>query len=274
MHEAEKRGPALKNRLVGDAEMYKRLLDREPLKAADGAKNFRDTLRPHFTKRSSECVLHPSKKRKHGDDQVNRQVFIALETLKGCLDMFPLSTMSEERRENQCLADVIQENAERQRRSAEVLDPNAQESRDRWNATQVSNREKPFPFSDNLTTLMFFVVSDLSEAQRERLTSSLSPQGMNVAAYTFEALRTVFVELFCTPKSSDGESFTARERTRHRGRLCCRQLFGQWATDEVTGEQGCIDDESSCFWTWDDTECVWQSRPFKGPPGEEKRRKR
>ena len=40
--------------------------------------------------------------------------------------------------------------------------------------------------------------------------------------------------------------------------------FGQWAEDGVTGEQGYIDDERSCFWTWDDTECAWQSRPFKG----------
>ena len=40
--------------------------------------------------------------------------------------------------------------------------------------------------------------------------------------------------------------------------------FGQRAKDEVTGEQGHVDDERSCFWTWDDTEGVWQSRPFKG----------
>ena len=40
--------------------------------------------------------------------------------------------------------------------------------------------------------------------------------------------------------------------------------FGQWAKDEVTGEQGHIDDERSCFWTWDDTESAWQARPFKG----------
>ena len=36
--------------------------------------------------------------------------------------------------------------------------------------------------------------------------------------------------------------------------------FGQWAKDEVTGEQGYVDDERSCF----NTECAWQSRPFKG----------
>ena len=39
--------------------------------------------------------------------------------------------------------------------------------------------------------------------------------------------------------------------------------FGQWAKDEVTGEQGYVD-ERSFFWTWDDTEGVWQSRPYKG----------
>ena len=36
--EAEKRGPALKNRLVGDAQMFNGLLDREPLRATDGVK--------------------------------------------------------------------------------------------------------------------------------------------------------------------------------------------------------------------------------------------
>ena len=57
------------------------------------------------------------------------------------MDMLPLSTMSEERTQNEYLADVTQEHAERQRRSAEVLDPNAQETRDKWYATQVSNHE-------------------------------------------------------------------------------------------------------------------------------------
>ena len=50
-----------------------------------------------------------------------------------------------------------------------------------------------------------------------------------------------------------------------------KTTFGQWATDEVTDEQGYIDDERSCFWTWDDTEFVWHSRPFKGR--QEERRK-
>ena len=120
------------------------------------------------------------------------------------MDMLPMSTLSEEQRQNQYLVDVAQENADRQTGSMEPLDPNSQATRDRWNATQVSNHERLFPFSDNLTTLMFIVASDLSEAQRERerLTSSLSLRGINDPACTFESVRTVFGELFCTPKSS------------------------------------------------------------------------
>ena len=85
----------------------------------------------------------------------------------GWMDMLPLSAMSEEQRQSQYLADVIQESEDR-------LDPGAPDTRDGWNVTQVSIHEQLSPFNDNLTTLMFIVASDLSESQRERLTSSLS----------------------------------------------------------------------------------------------------
>ena len=54
-YEELKRVPTLKNRLVGDAEMYKGLLDREHLRAADGVKYFRDTLDPHFIREPRVC---------------------------------------------------------------------------------------------------------------------------------------------------------------------------------------------------------------------------
>ena len=44
---------------------------------------------------------------------------------------------------------------------------------------------------------------------------------------------------------------------------CAEHDCGQRAIDDVTGEQGYIDHERSCFWTWDDNEYAWQSRPFK-----------
>ena len=83
------------------------------------------------------------------------------------MDNLPMSSMSEEQRQGQYLADVAQDNAERLIRGETALDPNTQENREKWNTAQVNNHESLFPFSDNLVTLMFFVASDLSEAQRE-----------------------------------------------------------------------------------------------------------
>ena len=57
-------------------------------------------------------------------------------------------------------------------------------------------------------------------------------------------------------------------------RVHAEDEFGQWTKDEVTGEQGYVDDERSCFWTWDDTECARQSRPFKGRQVRRRKRKR
>ena len=54
----------------------------------------------------------------------------------------------------------------------------------------------------------------------------------------------MFVELFCTLRvrghvGSMNRTFIVEDDAEHD--------FGQWATDEVTGEQGYIDDERSCF---------------------------
>ena len=119
---------------------------------------------------------------------------------------------------------------------------------------------------------MFIVASDLSEAQKERERDSqvhLSLRRMDIPAFSFETARTVFVELFCTPKSSmENPSLRVSGHVSSMNRTfivedTAEDEFGQWAKDEVTGEQGYVD-ERSCSWTWDDTECVWHSRPFKG----------
>ena len=92
MFEETKRGPALKSRLVGDAEMYKGLLNRESLSATDGVKYFRNTFRLHFIKGSSECVpleilsVQSNKKRKFRNGHVDRQVFTVFEAFKRRLD--------------------------------------------------------------------------------------------------------------------------------------------------------------------------------------------
>ena len=70
-------------------------------------------------------------------------------------------------------------------------------------ATHLTTHGSLFPFNDKWTTLMFFVASDLNVARKEKLTSSLSLNGewMSLLS-TLDAVQTLFVELFCAPKSS------------------------------------------------------------------------
>ena len=176
---------------------------------------------------SSKCFLLRfyqfirEKKRKHWDGQVDRQVLAAPWSVCGMLGWT-------------CCLCLPRSN--------------------RWPRT-----ERFFPFSDNLTTSMFIVASDLSEAQGERLTSSLSLQGVDVPAHTFEAVKTVFMDLLCTRKSSmenpslrvSGHGGSESSAFIVEGFI--ENEFGHWATDEVTTEQRYVDDGGSFFWTWDNT---------------------
>ena len=52
----EKLGPSLKNRLTGDAAIYKPYLDRERLRDPLGGVNyFKDTIRPHLSRVPQVC---------------------------------------------------------------------------------------------------------------------------------------------------------------------------------------------------------------------------
>ena len=54
--EASKRGPLLKSRLVGDARMYKEVLDNElPQDPAEGVNYSKNTLKKHFLKGTRNC---------------------------------------------------------------------------------------------------------------------------------------------------------------------------------------------------------------------------
>ena len=53
----EKQGPALRNRLEGDAAVYKQHLDRDELKTGNGVDYFLKTLRPKFVKGAQNVFL-------------------------------------------------------------------------------------------------------------------------------------------------------------------------------------------------------------------------
>ena len=179
--EAGKRGPALKNRLIGVAEKYKGLLNRESLRAEDGVKYFRDSVRHQFIKGSRSVFVWRFylfiRARRGNTEMVSRigKFSLLLKRLKDSwMNLLPLSGLTQQPRESQYPADMTQLNADRRSRTEAPLDPSPKGIRDNWYATHVTTLGSLFPFNDILTTLMFIVASDLNEAQRETHNFSLS----------------------------------------------------------------------------------------------------
>ena len=115
---------------------------------------------------------------------------------------------------------------------------------ERWNSRRRAVHRDSFPLSDHLFTLMTIVQADLTEQQRERLTSHLAIRGLPLQNYTFDLIRTAFLELFCAPRSSfDNPSF----RLFNQQRTFLVQEYGElegstgyWAVEEETGQEGFV----------------------------------
>ena len=59
-----------------------------------------------------------------------------------------------------------------------------------------------FPFTDNLIAQFFVIQSELSDQQRERLTSAMSLRNISLENYSYEMLKTQYHELFITTRTS------------------------------------------------------------------------
>ena len=73
---------------------------------------------------------------------------------------------------------------------------------ERWNNRRRAVHRENFPLSDHLFTLMTTVQADLTEQQRERLTSHLAIRGIPLQSNTFDLIRTTCLELLCAPRSA------------------------------------------------------------------------
>ena len=141
-----------------------------------------------------------------------------------------------------------------------------------YNTNRRAQHLGRFPINDNLMALIFIVLADLNEMQRERMTSTMSLRGRTVQTYTFESVREIFIELFCAPKSSlENPNLRASGGGHERQRNFCvietgdlEGSTGYWVEDEDSGEVGFIPEFEDVFWTFDDANEVWASKYFRG----------
>ena len=162
--------------------MYQGVLNRESLREEGGVKYFRDKLSHHFVKGAQSVFLwrfHLFIRARRGNtemiDWIGKFSLLLKRVKDSWIDLFPLSAMTEQQRESKYQANMTRTNAERRGRSEAAVDSSQQATRDQWHGAQGTNHERPFPFSDNLTTWMYIVVSDLNEAQRETHKFLFSP---------------------------------------------------------------------------------------------------
>ena len=111
--------------------MHTGLLDRESLRANNGVKYFRDTLRPNFIKGAQNVFLWRFYQFQSSKEEevwkivkwIGRFSLFWKRLRDAWMDNLPKSSMSEEQRQKQYLADANQSNEKRQRRNENALGP-------------------------------------------------------------------------------------------------------------------------------------------------------
>ena len=288
--ESEKWGPALRNRLEGEASVFKRLLDREELRQPNGrgVEHFKRTLRPHFAKGAQTVFLYRfmrfmKNNRGNGDlmKWMARFQIDGRRLEESWMDLCPELDFASPA----IVAEVAARRAARQNAQAALLAANDAHVVVPWNEglqqavydEAIRNRRQAhrdlFPLSPNLIALIFLIfisTADLSQDQRQSLTSIMTHRNRTMDQYRVGDLRETFIEMFCTvntavdnpmmnPLGSGGRrAFLVREEGDLDG------SFGYWAQDEEDGAEGFLDALEDVFWIWDDNDYPWFQRRFQG----------
>ena len=186
----DKRGPSLRNRLEGEAAIHERLLDRERLKDPNnGVKYFKSFLRPLFVKGAANVFLY------------RFQQFMNLH--RGSGDMlrwitrFQLSIQRMQEAWNDTYLPILDVNNAEVRAFITGLPAEEQakitpeEAMERANERLREQHARTIPITANLVALIFVSLSDLTQDQRQVLTSLMAP----LADYRLNELREVYLEI-------------------------------------------------------------------------------
>ena len=285
--ESEKWGPALRNRLEGEASVYKRLLDRDELRQPHGrgVDYLKRTLRPHFVKGAQTVFIYRFMKfmknnRGNGDlmKWMTRFQIDGRRLEEAWMDLLQDLDLMSPAIQNEVLIQRQRHDAAQRALVAadnnHVVEPWTDEMEqaifDEAIRLHKQAHRDLFPLSPNLIALIFISTADLSQDQRQSLTSIMTHRNRRMDEYRVGELREVFIELFCTvrtavdnpmmnPSGSGGRrAFLALEEGELEGN------FGYWAEDEEDGAEGFLDALEDVFWIWDDSDCSWYQRRFQG----------
>ena len=285
--EAEKWGPALRNRLEGEASVYKRLLDREQLREPNGrgVEYFKRTLRPHFVKGAQTVFLYRFMrfmKNNRGNAELmkwmtrfqidGRRLEESWMDLCPELDLTSPAIVAEvtARRNAHNNAQAALHAADNNHVIVPWTDDMIQAVHNEAIGLHRQQHRDLFPLSPNLIALIFISTADLSQDQRQSLTSIMTHRNRTMDQYRVGELRETFIEMFCTVKTAvDNPMMNPSGSGGRRAFLVIEEgdldgSFGYWAEDEEDGAEGFLDALEDVFWIWDDNDYSWFQRRFQG----------
>ena len=285
--EAEKWGPALRNRLEGEASVYKRLLDREQLREPNGrgVEYFKRTLRPHFVKGAQTVFLYRfmrfmKNNRGNGDlmKWMTRFQIDGRRLEESWMDLCPELDLTSPaivaevtaRRNARNNAQAALHAADNNHVVIPWTDDMIQAVHNEAFGLHRQQHRDLFPLSPNLIALIFISTADLSQDQRQSLTSIMTHRNRTMDQYRVGELRETFIEMFCTVKTAvDNPMLNPSGSGGRRAFLVLEEgdldgSFGYWAEDEEDGAEGFLDALEDVFWIWDDNDYSWFQRRFQG----------
>ena len=285
--EAEKWGPALRNRLEGEASVYKRLLDREQLREPNGrgVEYFKRTLRPHFVKGAQTVFLYRFMrfmKNNRGNAELmkwmTRFQIDGRRLEESWLDLCPELDLTSPaivaevtaRRNAHNNAQAALHAADNNHVVIPWTDDMIQAVHNEAIGLHRQQHRDLFPLSPNLIALIFISTADLSQDQRQSLTSIMTHRNRTMDQYRVGELRETFIEMFCTVKTAvDNPMMNPSGSGGRRAFLVIEEgdldgSFGYWAEDEEDGAEGFLDALEDVFWIWDDNDYSWFQRRFQG----------
>ena len=129
---------------------------------------------------------------------------------------------------------------------------------------------RTIPITENLVALMFVSLADLTQDQRQVLTSLMAHRNRPLADYRIQELREVYLEVFCTTRTSVENPLLAPSGHAGRKTFLVRDegyldtYEGFWVEDEEDGAEGFLELDEDTFWVFDDDSAAWFQRRFQG----------
>ena len=139
-----------------------------------------------------------------------------------------------------------------------------------FNENRRQAQRMAFPLGDNLLALIFVSLADLTQDQRNTLTSIMTHRGRTLDQYHVQERRDLFLDFFCTTKTAvDNPMMQPSGMAQRRSFLVLDEgeregTDGYWAEGDEDGAEGFLDALEDVVWVYDDADYTWYQRRFQG----------